>query len=76
MRVSRPIRAIFIGLCFALLVLPAMRYYRTPPEWTVLGALRTMFPALLVLFGTLCMREGQDRERELSEQERAEREGR
>ena len=53
-----------------------MRYYRTPPEWTVLGVLRTMFPAWLVLFGTLCIREGQDRERERLKQERDEREGR
>jgi hypothetical protein len=76
MRVTRQIRAALVGLCFALLVFPAMRTYRTPPEWTVPGVLRTIFPALLVLFGMLCIREGEDRERARAEQERVEREGR
>jgi len=60
---ASPVRAVFIGLTFALMILPAMEYYRTPPEWTVMGLLRTIFPALLVLFGQLCLAQGRARER-------------
>jgi hypothetical protein len=67
---GRHIRSVIIGLCYAMLVLPAMRYYRTPPEWTVMGVLRTTFPAWLILFGMLCLDEGRARGR----RERADRE--
>jgi hypothetical protein len=66
---SRPARAALIGLCFALMILPTMRYYRTPPEWSVMGVLRTTFPAWLFLFGALCLGEGQDRERRRASRE-------
>jgi hypothetical protein len=61
------VRAVFIGLVFALLALPTTQLFHLPPEWSLMAVLRGLSPALLVLFGQLCIAQGQDRERAASE---------
>lgn len=57
------VRAVFIGLVFALLALPVTQLFRSPPEWSLMAVLRGLSLPLLVLFGQLCIAHGQERER-------------
>ena len=66
---ERPLRAACVALCILLLWLPARMYFRSPPEWSVVGVLSTCFPSWLFLYGYLMAKEGRDQERERRERE-------
>ena len=70
MLIDRPVRAVCILLCMVLLQLPTRMYFHSPPEWTLMGVLKSAFNVWLLLFGYLCAKEGRDQERARAERER------
>ena len=73
MLADRPLRAACILFCMVMLQLPTKMYFHSPPEWSVMGVLRSAFNVWLLIFGYLCAKEGRDQERD-RQRERRERE--
>ncbi len=67
---ERPVRAVCVAILMGLLYLPTRMYFHSPPEYTIVGVLSTLFPVWLLIFGYLCVREGMDRARERTDREK------